>query len=380
MQRCHNNHITTLKNPTRDSCPDATELSNMAMEFFKRIFSSNTVLLELDGNAKSSSFLQRLRTVIPPNQGSARYRIGWNLSKDRLFTVRYAYMARKNIASDLEDKVWPAIASFRDRPLGHHHVSLCFAPLLDNPDDNGDVVQEPVAKFSVPSVPNVELAPRGSLPITAKGKAVLQLKTKVSHRLLSHIRVLLQTLVPNLNRIHRPPSSGHLLAFSMQLARNMLLFLMIGGCGHPKFLTAACQFLCDARMNIIGFNEPCINGRFLDVVIYALYFPHSYRIECDGFSTVLLSMVCASPNVSKRRNLWPSLMQIASSITSPWILLGDFNTTLSNFETQGGANSVRPCKLIQQFLYTTGFRDLGFHAPHFTWNCGSTYACFDNYM
>ncbi|KAK8515845.1 hypothetical protein V6N12_016151 [Hibiscus sabdariffa] len=115
-----------------------------------------------------------------------------------------------------------------DRPLGHHHVSLCFAPLLDNPDDNGDVVQEPVAKFSVPSVPNVELAPRGSLPITAKGKAVLQLKTKVSHRLLSHIRVLLQTLVPNLNRIHRPPSSGHLLAFSMQLARNMLLFLMIG--------------------------------------------------------------------------------------------------------------------------------------------------------
>ncbi|KAK8671527.1 hypothetical protein V6N13_038121 [Hibiscus sabdariffa] len=185
----------------------------------------------------------------------------------------------------------------------------------------------------------------------------------------------------------------------------------VQGCGDIKFLNVARQFLRDTRPDIVGFVEPRVSGRRADVVIHALGFPHSHRIECIGYSggiwicwydivhvdvlmnhfqylhcpilhratncSILSTLIYASPNATKRKYLWPSLLRLASTIVFPWILLGDFNATLSASERQGNANSTRPCKLFQQFLHDTGLRDLSFHGPPFTWNRVSTYARLD---
>ena len=49
----------------------------------------------------------------------------------------------------------------------------------------------------------------------------------------------------------------------------------------------------------------------------------------------LLTAIYASPNFSKRKILWNSLKNFASSVDLPWILLGDFNEMLEENDKIG---------------------------------------------
>ncbi|KAK8705639.1 hypothetical protein V6N13_049237 [Hibiscus sabdariffa] len=145
------------------------------------------------------------------------------------------------------------------------------------------------------------------------------------------------------------------------------------GCGHPKFLTAIKQYIRDSRPFLLGIVEPRISGARADSVIAALGFHSSHRIEAVGFSgglwlcwheslrvevlvhhfqfmhcritclntgsSSLVTLVYASPSVSKRKILWPHLRSLASSIREPWLLMGDFNATLDASERKGGADA-----------------------------------------
>ncbi|XP_038993416.1 uncharacterized protein LOC120117180 [Hibiscus syriacus] len=117
------------------------------------------------------------------------------------------------------------------------------------------------------------------------------------------------------------------------------------------------QFLRDNRLDIVGIVEPRSSGSKADLIIASLGFHHSHRIEATGYSggiwlcwydsvevsillnhfqfihfrvsskcdnaSFLATLVYASLQAMKRRCLWHHIGNLASSIHSPWILLGD---------------------------------------------------------
>ncbi|KAK8569691.1 hypothetical protein V6N13_046738 [Hibiscus sabdariffa] len=71
----------------------------------------------------------------------------------------------------------------------------------------------------------------------------------------------------------------------------------------PSALPQDQQYLRDHRPTLLGLVEPRISGARVDLMISALGFPRSYRIEASGFSgsVYMLSLVYASPSMSRRK-------------------------------------------------------------------------------
>ncbi|KAK8661409.1 hypothetical protein V6N13_091014 [Hibiscus sabdariffa] len=188
----------------------------------------------------------------------------------------------------------------------------------------------------------------------------------------------------------------------------------VQGCAHPKFLPSARQYLRDVRPDLVVFVESRIRGRKADAIIASLGFPHSHRVEASGFSggiwlawfdsvtvavefnhfqfihcrvtmirdnsSVLATVVYGSPNATKRKALWSGLHHIAPSITSPWVLFGDFNATLCHADRMGGSLSSKPSTYFQNIVCDLGLRDMGFHGPDFTWQRGVTQVRLDRFL
>ncbi|KAK8647680.1 hypothetical protein V6N13_121409 [Hibiscus sabdariffa] len=94
----------------------------------------------------------------------------------------------------------------------------------------------------------------------------------------------------------------------------------------------------------------------------------------------MLSLVYASPSVSRRKLLWPYLRSLAASVHCPWVLMGDFNATIASSERKGGVGSVRASRDFQDFIFNSCLRDMWFKGPEFTWSRGSTFARLDRFL
>lgn len=82
----------------------------------------------------------------------------------------------------------------------------------------------------------------------------------------------------------------------------------------------------------------------------------------------LLNSVHASSSFSIRKNLWSSLMELASMLTTPWLIIGDFNDIVKASEKFGRhPPSQQKVNLFNSSLNTCGLVDLGFIGPLFTW-------------
>ncbi|XP_039025206.1 uncharacterized protein LOC120158440 [Hibiscus syriacus] len=166
------------------------------------------------------------------------------------------------------------------------------------------------------------------------------------------------------------------------------------GCGHPHFLTVFRQYLCDFKPNLVTILEPLISGGRANAFIAATGFDRSHCIEAVGFSggiwlcwrrkihvdillnhfqfihcrisitcgkfSTLATIIYASPNATKRKQLWPHLRSLVGNITSPWIMFGDFNPTFTASDRMNATISTRPCKHFQDFVYDFSIRDMGF--------------------
>ncbi|GMI71930.1 hypothetical protein HRI_000862300 [Hibiscus trionum] len=188
----------------------------------------------------------------------------------------------------------------------------------------------------------------------------------------------------------------------------------VQGCGDLRFLPAAKQFLRDCKPDLVVFVEPRISGRRANSVIFALSFPHSYRIEAIGFSggiwvawydtvtvdiiithfqflhmrvmnkrigsSMLATTIYTSPSASGRKLLWPHLRRIASSIRSPWILFGDFNATLTTADRLGCAQSSKPSDAFQNLPIDYGLREMGYQGPAYTWTRGNASVRLDMFI
>ncbi|KAK8621973.1 hypothetical protein V6N13_097601 [Hibiscus sabdariffa] len=139
---------------------------------------------------------------------------------------------------------------------------------------------------------------------------------------------------------------------------------ILTGCGHRNFIRTARQYIRDHNPDIIGFIETRISGFTADKIIAALRFPNSYHVEADGFSGGI--WICC-PHCTNIKALWSYLRQLSHHISKPWVILGDFNATLSSDKRLGCAHSSKPDSEFISTLFDIGLHDLGYLVSPFTW-------------
>lgn len=95
-------------------------------------------------------------------------------------------------------------------------------------------------------------------------------------------------------------------------------------------------------------------------------------MHSDGNSACILTMIYAYNDGILRRQLWDNLsifqQRYTDSDMPPWCLMGDFNTFLHPFETNG--NMPRRRTYIEDFrncITSLGLADLRYQGPVFTW-------------
>lgn len=138
------------------------------------------------------------------------------------------------------------------------------------------------------------------------------------------------------------------------------------------------------KPDLVILTETRLSGERANTVINSLGFERSYKVDPMGFSggiwilwnphniTVephstsffevhlqiqvsynifILTALYASPKFNIRKNLWHKLSNIASFISLPWLLMGDFNEISHPREKFGGrpANRVK-CNALMIFL------------------------------
>ncbi|KAK8637175.1 hypothetical protein V6N13_064601 [Hibiscus sabdariffa] len=187
------------------------------------------------------------------------------------------------------------------------------------------------------------------------------------------------------------------------------------GCGSTNFLRVTRQYVWDHRPDICVFVETRVSKSRADVVIVALNFPNSHRIEAIRFAdriwlylfvhihidllschfqflhckistanhaSIFASFVYASPNNRLRPDAWSSLKNLVASISEPWIVIGDFNATLTLADRQGCAASSLPYIKFQNMVFDCGLQDLDYNGLDFTWYQGNCSVrldrCFGN--
>ncbi|KAK8621877.1 hypothetical protein V6N13_097505 [Hibiscus sabdariffa] len=110
-------------------------------------------------------------------------------------------------------------------------------------------------------------------------------------------------------------------------------------------------------------------------------FIHCRVTSVDSSDSLLATFVYASPNRRLRYQLWHYIEQLVISITDPWVILGDFNATLTAADRRG-CSSNSPKQSFSDMVFNCGLMDLGFPGPTFTWYSGSRAmwldCCFDN--
>lgn len=86
-------------------------------------------------------------------------------------------------------------------------------------------------------------------------------------------------------------------------------------------------------------------------------------------TVLIVTMVYASTDGAKRRELWNNLVRLSSGINIPWIVLGDFNSILSSQERVGGGD-VRPHHFADFLDCVTiaGLTDMRYKGNFLTWS------------
>ncbi|KAJ4849688.1 hypothetical protein Tsubulata_006712 [Turnera subulata] len=97
--------------------------------------------------------------------------------------------------------------------------------------------------------------------------------------------------------------------------------------------------------------------------------------------TFLFIAVYACPQEKWRKFLWRNLELLASSISEPWLLGGDFNAILASHERKdaSGRHGLAN-RAFQNCVSNSNLLDLGFSGSKFTWKRGNFQARLDRYL
>ncbi|KAK8598046.1 hypothetical protein V6N13_095438 [Hibiscus sabdariffa] len=94
-------------------------------------------------------------------------------------------------------------------------------------------------------------------------------------------------------------------------------------------------------------------------------------------SSFLATVVYTSANACKCRALWACLCSLSCQTSEPWVLIGDFNATLSSEDHISCACSSKPDVHFQNIVFDCGLQDLGYEGSDFTWYKGPCYVRLD---
>lgn len=84
-----------------------------------------------------------------------------------------------------------------------------------------------------------------------------------------------------------------------------------------------------------------------------------------------LSCVYGELLPSLKGELWEDLIRLSSSITIPWLVIGDFNAYLSGADKKGGGPpNYLSMKSFEECINTAGLIDIEVVSDHFTWERG----------
>ncbi|XP_062119711.1 uncharacterized protein LOC133834174 [Humulus lupulus] len=102
--------------------------------------------------------------------------------------------------------------------------------------------------------------------------------------------------------------------------------------------------LCTTQLIHCVVQVPNRTGRFLVTFVYG------YNVE------------------SFREQLWKDLQELASGITKPWMVIGDFNEILSLQDRIGKKSTTKISSNFLQCLQSCQLKDLKFSGCYYTWN------------
>jgi hypothetical protein len=156
------------------------------------------------------------------------------------------------------------------------------------------------------------------------------------------------------------------------------------------------------NFNVLAVVETRVSGLIADRVIGKLKFENSVRVEAVGRSggiwllwngskvdlkvlktarhlihvvfdeggscPWLCSFVYANPNDQLKRACFEDIKDLASTISLPWMIVGDFNEIMGAPEKRGGAPiDMRRCLRFNKWVQECGLNYLGSLGPKFTW-------------
>jgi len=87
-----------------------------------------------------------------------------------------------------------------------------------------------------------------------------------------------------------------------------------------------------------------------------------------GNAVIFCTCVYTSPNPTMRASFWNHLSSISRSITSPWMLIGDFNETLLPSDQRGGIFQHNRAILFSTFMDNCDLLDITATGGRFTWH------------
>ncbi|XP_061336944.1 uncharacterized protein LOC133284010 [Gastrolobium bilobum] len=112
----------------------------------------------------------------------------------------------------------------------------------------------------------------------------------------------------------------------------------------------------DVEVEIIKSHHQYVHTR--------IHYVEDKRMEVATF-------VYGSPRRVERLQLWEELLVIADSVVGPWVLVGDFNSVLRQYEKVGGLDVCwRSIQDMQECLEKCRVFDVGFKGPSYTWRRG----------
>ncbi|KAF7815045.1 ribonuclease H [Senna tora] len=104
------------------------------------------------------------------------------------------------------------------------------------------------------------------------------------------------------------------------------------------------------------------------------YDQHVGTNACEGISTqgerFIFTCVYGHPKAAQRWNLWNYLQQKSTQVTSPWIIMGDFNQVLTSSENLSRCTSLKEADQLRNLVDSTDLIDLQAQGNWYTWHNG----------